>query len=152
MPALTDECVLNIDGLLSFDPAASLRQRAQQFVSSRSWSTKEVFYGDQAEPADEDTDTGPQEPLWSFCFCLGLDHILAGKGDWRGDIGSLVDFVQQVYVETGQEILVEVRYRSKPWYSDHITYVDDSTADLGTICSMVERVVKRPAKPWWRFW
>jgi len=152
MPALTDECVLNVEGFLPFDPAESLRRRAQEFVRSRSWSTKEVFYGDQAEPAGEDAEAGSPKPLWSFCFCLGLDHISPGSEDWRSDIRALVDFVQPIYSETGREIVVEVRYRSKPWYSEHIDYVDDNTADLNTICSLVERVVRRPAKPWWRFW
>ena len=152
MPALTDECVLNVDGFLPFDPAASIRDRAQRFVSSHTWSTKEIFYGDQPEPAGEDAEAGSQQPLWSFCFCLGLDHISAGNGDWRTDIRALVDFVQPIFSETGREIVIEVRYRSKPWHSEHITYVDENTSDLDSICSMVDRVVNRPAKPWWRFW
>jgi hypothetical protein len=152
MPALNDECVLNVDGFVSFNPAQSLRAHARKFVASRPWSTKEVFYGDQLEPTEESAEQERDEPLWSFCFCLGLDHIPDSNGDWRDDVGALVGFLQEISSETGREILMEVRWRSKPWYSEHIAYVDDKTPDLTTICAMIERVAKRGAKPWWRVW
>jgi hypothetical protein len=135
MPVLKDEKILNVDGFAPLDLADSLRNRAQLFIASRQWSTTEVFYGDQAEDTEEGTDLG-----WSFCFNLGLDHIRGSKGKWRDDIGALVGHLQEIFAETGREILIEVRYRSKPWHSEHIAYVDDQTPDLDTICGMIERV------------
>src|SRR5262249_30096622 len=136
MPVLNDEIVLNIDGFVPFDPAKSLRKRANQLLASRVWTTKEVFYGDQAEPAEDDTQ------MWSFCFNLGLDHIGETNGRWRQDVEALVNFLQQVIKETGREILVEVRYRSRPWHSEHIAIVDEECPDLDEICEMIERVAR----------
>jgi hypothetical protein len=135
MPALSDDKVLNIEGYLDTDPARSLRLRAQQFITSRRWSTSSIFYGDQAEPADE-----PVPAPWSFCFNLGLDHIHRPGVAWRKDVEALVRFLETVLQETESEILMEVRYRSQPWHSEHIAYVDGPVADVGELCDMVERV------------
>ena len=111
---LNDEVVLNTDGFLRFDPAKSLRQRAQAFLASRQWSTPEVTYGDQPEP-----ELG-EPPLWSFSFAFGLDHVRKYKGDWFADVEALLAFVQDVVREAKSEVVVQVSYRSKPWYSEHI--------------------------------
>jgi len=136
MPVLTDEIVLNTDAFVPVDQAQSLRQRAHQLLASHPWTTKEIFYGDQAEPTDNDA------PLWSFCFNLGLDHIRATKCRWRGDVEAIVNFLKDVAAKTGQEILLEIRYRSKPWHSQHIAYIDDECPDCDEICEMIERVAK----------
>jgi hypothetical protein len=137
MPVLNDEQVLNVDGLAAIDTAQSLRIRAQGFLASRHWTTTEISYGDQVEPDEEGA-----IPLWSFSFCLGLDHIHLGEQGWRDDVEALIRFLQEVYSETRREILMEVRYRSRLWYSEHIAFVDDNTPEVDAICTMIKRVTK----------
>lgn len=136
MPALNDETVLNVDGFTATDPARWLRQRAQQFIASRHWSTPSVFYGDQAEPDD-----GSVPAPWSFCFNLGLDHIRRPGVAWRKDVEALVRFLESIADDIGCEILLEVRYRSQPWRSEHLAIVDGPGGDAGGICDMIARVV-----------
>jgi hypothetical protein len=135
MPVLTDEIVLNVDGFVLTDPANSVRQRAQQFLASRRWTTDQIFYGDQAEPEEEGIG-----PMWSFCFNIGLDKIDITNGKWRDDVHSLVGFLKELQAETNHDIVMDVRFRSKPWYSGHIAYIDEKCTDIDTICEMIERV------------
>jgi hypothetical protein len=148
MPELTDEKVLNCDGFLHVDPAIEIRGRAERFLATREWSTDQVCYGDQCELVDEyGDDTPPDEdedvemvPRWSFCFNLGLDHIRTCGVDWYADVQAIVDFLRNVATETETEFNVDVRYRSKRWYSEHIAIVDGSNRDRRYIKAMIERV------------
>ena len=89
MPALKDEMVLNVDGIISVDPAISLRQRAQAFIASRKWSTASIFYGDQAESEF----SKEKDLLYSFALAEGAFQIIV-DGDKGFHPAGGVDAVQ----------------------------------------------------------
>lgn len=130
-----DEKAVIVDGVIPVDPALSYRQQAQNFIAARQWSTSQVFYGDQPEPDDEEF-----PPLWSMAFELGLDHITTNDKNWCADIRAIITFFQKVQAETNSEFVMEVRYRSKLWYSENITFIDEKVRDLDSICNMIQRV------------
>ena len=130
-----DEKVVTVDGAILVDPALDYTQRAQKFIASRQWSTAQVFYADQPEPDEED-----YPPSWSLAFELGLDHITTTDKNWCDDIGAIVTFFQVVQAETNGEFRMEVRYRSKMWYSQTITFIDEKIQDTDSICNMIKRV------------
>ncbi len=134
MPGL-DEKVVIVDRAIPVNPELSYRQQAHDFIAGRQWSTSQVFYGDQAEPDDEGF-----PPFWSMTFELGLDHIITNDKDWCADIGAIITFFQKVQTETESEFVMEVRYRSKLWYSETITFIDEKVRDLESICGMIKRV------------
>ncbi len=136
MPALTDEVVLDIDGFLFVDPRNGLRQRAESFLASRPWLSSQIFYRDQPEPED----VVEQQPAWSMNFGLGLDHIKTTHEDWFSDVIALLDFVQTLQQELDNEFVAEVRYRSKLWYSEHITFIDNRELDFPAIRSTIVQV------------
>src|SRR5258706_2572637 len=143
---LKDERVLNVDGVLSVDPALGLRQRSQAFIASRQWSTSSIYYGDQAE--SQKSDGGP---MWGMCFCLGLDHVHKSKADWFADVAAIVQFLQPVAHETGCEFIVEFRLKSRLWYSETLDFISDDRAnkvDLAAVRSMLEHFTEQ--KRWWR--
>jgi hypothetical protein len=131
----TNEKVVTVDGAILVDPALDYRQRAQDFIASRQWSTTQVFYADQPEPDEEDF-----PPLWSLSFELGLDHITATDKNWCDDIGAIIAFFQSVQAETNGEFVMEVRYRSKLWYSETIAFIDEKIQETDSICNMIKRV------------
>jgi hypothetical protein len=137
MPVLTDEVVLDIDGFLFVDPRSGLRQRAESFLASRPWSTSQIFYGDQPELEDGVA----QQPAWSMNFGLGLDRIKTTHEDWFSDVIALLNFVQTLQREIDNEFVAEVRYRSKLWYSEHITFIDNQELDFPAIRAMIVRVI-----------
>lgn len=136
MPALTDEVVLDIDGFLFVDPRNGLRQRAESFLASRPRLSSQIFYRDQPEPED----VVEQQPAWSMNFGLGLDHIKTTHEDWFSDVIALLDFVQTLQQELDNEFVAEVRYRSKLWYSEHITFIDNRELDFPAIRSTIVQV------------
>ncbi|MDB5338642.1 MAG: hypothetical protein JWN70_4261 [Planctomycetaceae bacterium] len=149
MTRIPDEVALVTDSVVTTDPSIHLSQRANALIAHRAWSTKSIYYGDQREPTvDEYGDDSLLEdgsepdgpPRWSFSFALGLDHIKTASGDWFADVAAILDFLKTVSVEQGCESLVEVRYLSKPWFSEHITYVDEKAIDQTTIRQLIERV------------
>ncbi len=153
MPALAlkDEMVLNVDGILSVDPALALRKRAERFVSSRQWTTESIFYGDQPEP-----EFSEDKPMWGMCFCLGLDHVpdhvQKTQEDWFGDVTAIIEFVQTVTLEWSCEFIVEFRLNSRLWYSETLGFIEDdpnNKIDLATIRSMLEHFVGQK-RSWWR--
>ena len=136
MPALKDEMVLNVDGILPVDPALGLRERAQRFVASRQWTTPSLFYGDQPEP-----EFSNNKPAWSMCFCFGLDHVPRTQADWFADVSAIAEFVRAVAREMHCEFTVEFRLSSRPWYSETLDHIDDeldTKIDLAGIRSMLE--------------
>lgn len=85
--------------------------------------------------------TEPEGPRrWSFSFALGLDHITTTSGDWFADVEAILDFLQTVAAEEDCESVVEVRYLSKPWFSEHITYIDQEATNRSAIRQMIELV------------
>jgi hypothetical protein len=147
MLVFKDEMVLNVDGILSVDPASGLRDRAQKFVSSRQWATPSVFYGDQAEP-----EFSEDSPMWSMSFCLGLDHAPKTQTDWFADVAAIVEFVRTVALEAGCEFIVEYRLSSRLWYSETLDHIDDepnAKIDLSGIRSMLEHFIGQK-RSWWR--
>jgi len=146
MPALKDEMVLNVDSILHVDPALGLRERAQRFVASRQWTTPSVFYGDQKEP-----DFSQDRPAWSMCFCLGLDHAWKTKADWFADVAALLEFVRTVALDARCEFNVEFRRKSRLWYSESLTNIDDDPGaqiDTRSIRSMLEFFIQQRSS--WR--
>ena len=73
-------------------------------------------------------------------FVLGLDHIKATDQDWFSDVTAMLSFVETLQKELENEFVVEVVYRSKAWYSEHITLVDGQDIDFDTIRSMIYHV------------
>src|SRR6266496_6126925 len=113
MPLPKDEMVLQIDGLVSVNPAVSLRGRCKQFIASRQWSTPAVFYADQEEPEESAEQT---KRIWSITLALGLDHVATTNKDWFGDVKALIEVVQPIARETDSEFIVEFRLSAKLWY------------------------------------
>jgi hypothetical protein len=149
MPALKDEMLLNVDGILSVDPALGLRERAQRFVASRQWTTSSVFHGDQPEP-----EFSKESPTWSMCFCLGLDHVTKTRADWFADVAAIVEFARTVALEAHCEFTVEFRLRSRLWYSyseslDIIGDDPNEKVDLAGIRSMLVHFTNQ-RRSWWR--
>ena len=147
MPALKDEMVLNVDGIVSVDPALGLHKRAEKFVSSRQWTTTSIFYGDQPEP-----EFSEEKPAWGICFCLGLDHVPKTQADWFGDVTAIIEFAQTVAFEVGCEFIVEFRLSSRLWYSETLGFINDNPSEKicsATIRSMLEHFV-RQKRSWWR--
>ena len=147
MPALKDEMVLNVDGILSVDPALGLRERAQRFVASRQWATSSVFYGDQSEP-----EFSHESPAWSMCFCLGLDHVTQKRADWFADVAAIMEFARTIALEAHCEFTAEFRLRSRLWYSETLDIVRDDPSeqvDLAGIRSMLEHFTAQ-RRTWWR--
>jgi hypothetical protein len=143
-PALKDEMVLNVDAILSVDPAKGLHDRAQKFVSSRQWATPSIFYGDQAQP-----DYPEESPMWSMSFCLGLDHALKIESDWFADVEAIVEFVHNVAHETSCVFSLEFQHGLR---SETVAFVDDDPdhkMDIEEIYSTLERLIKRKSS-WWR--
>ena len=130
---LLDEVILNTDTFVPSDPAETIRPRAEALIQSRKWSTNQVWYGDQREPTmdiygdDSPLEDGKEpegDPRWSFGFNLGLEHIPSTTADWFSDVVALLEFLQQVYSETGSESIVEIRYPSVLWFSETVEIVD----------------------------
>ena len=119
---MNNERFLLVDGFIFVDPAESIRDRSLALINELHWSTDQIAYADQPEPED----VVETQPAWSICFELGLDHALDKMGDWRQDVNRLFTFLDEVQAETGAEFLVEVRFRSAPWYSLHVCFIDDS--------------------------
>src|SRR5262245_5865299 len=141
MRALKDEMVLNVDGILSVNPALGLRERAQQFVASRRWTTSSVFYGDQSEP-----EFSKESPAWSMCFCLGLDHVTKTRADWFADVAAILEFARAVAPEGHCEFTVEFRRRSRLWCSETLEIIGDDPndkADLAAIRSMLQHFTEQ---------
>src|ERR1051325_11266981 len=113
MPLPKDEMVLQIDGLVSENPAVALRGRCKQFIASRQWSTGEVFYGDQEEPEESAEQI---KRVWSITLAMGLDHVPTTSKDWFADVMALIAFMQPIARETDSEFVVEFRLSSKLWY------------------------------------
>lgn len=132
----TDETALSIDGFLFVDPMVEMCQRAENFLASRSWSTPSIFCGDQPEPED----IVEEQPAWSMTIVLGLDHIKTTNQDWFSDVTAMLGFVQTLQKELENEFVAEVIYRSKTWYSEHITFVDGRDIDFAVVRSMIDRV------------
>jgi hypothetical protein len=153
MPVGTDEMMLLVDGIIPVDPAPELRSRAQAFIASRQWSTPQIFVGDQGEPEFSDKQT----TRWSISFALGLDHVPRAGGDdrWFGDVAALIEFVRPIALETRSEFMVEFRLRSRLWYSETITTIDENDAknppDLASIRQMLDSHINAwGRRSWWR--
>jgi len=145
MPALKDEMVFLADGMIPIDPAIGLRERAQNFINARQWSTSSIFYGDQPEP---DSAT----PRWSATFGLGLDHVAKSKADWFADVAAIVEFLQPVARETHCEFILEFRLSSRQWYSEtlaHITDEPDAKVNLAQLREMLQHLTQQK-RSWWR--
>jgi hypothetical protein len=143
-PALNDEMVLNVDAILSVDPAKGLHDRAQKFVSSRQWTTASIFYGDQAEP-----DYPEESPMWSMSFCLGLDHALKIESDWFADVAAMVEFVRTAALETGCMFSLEFQQGKR---SGTIAFIDDdpdNKPDLEEIRADLVPLIWQQTS-WWR--
>lgn len=146
---LRDEVILNTDTFVPFDPAKTIRPRAQALIATHRWSTDQIWYGDQREPTvdiygdDSPLEDGSQpegDPRWSFSFNLGLDHIGSSTADWFADVCAILDFLGRVHVETGAESLVDVRYRSTPWFSETVAYCDGSSRDDAAMREIIEQL------------
>ena len=151
MPLPKDEMVLQIDGLVSINPAVGLRGRCKQFIASRQWSTPEILYADQEEPEESAEQT---KRIWSITLALGLDHVPATSKDWFADVRALIDFMQPVARETDSEFVVEFRLSSKLWYSVTLQHLDQEKieeTDLAAIKLILEAEIQTHKKrPWWR--
>jgi hypothetical protein len=86
-------------------------------------------------PDGEDAETMPR---WSICFNLRLDHIRASGLDWFADVRAIVEFLRDLARETETEFTVEIRYRSRLWYSEHLSFVDASHGDSSFMKEMIE--------------
>jgi hypothetical protein len=147
MPALKDEMVLHVDGIVPIDPALGLRERAQRFIASRKWATPSVFYGDQPESECSD-----DKPAWGMCFGLGLDHVPRTQADWFADVAAIAEFVRAVALEAGCEFIIEFRLTSRLWYSETLDFATDDpsrSVDLAGIRSMLAHLT-RQKRSWWR--
>jgi hypothetical protein len=135
--------VLNVDGFVHVDPAIALRDRTKAFVAGRTWRTTSIYYGDQPE-SEASRDAG--KPMWSLCFCLGLDHVRkTTNGDWFADVAAIIGFVHLIARETGSEFTVEFRLASRLWYSETITIVSDDpvdAAELESVRSMLQHFIR----------
>ena len=151
MPLTKDEMVMQIDGLVSVNPAVALRGRCKQFIASRQWSTKEILYGDQEEPEESAEQT---KRVWSITLALGLDHVPATDKDWFADVKALIDFMQRIARETDSEFIVEFRLASKLWYSvtlQHLDHEKIDETDLTAIKLILEAELQTHKKRgWWR--
>ena len=142
MPALKDEMVLNVDGIVSVDPELGLRKRAEKFVSSRQWTTTSIFYGDQ--PESEFSKEKPK--TWGMCFCLGLDHVPKTQADWFGDVMAIIEFAQTIALEVNCEFVVEFRLSSRLWYSETLGFIEDDPNkknDFATIRLMLGNFIRQ---------
>jgi len=151
MPIPKDEMVLQIDGLIQVNPAVSLRGRCKQFISSRQWSTAEIFYGDQEEPEESAEQT---KRIWSIAFALGLDHAPSTDKDWFADVKALIAFMQPIARETDAEFIVEFRLSSKLWYSvtlQHLDHQKIDESDVAAIKLILDAEIQTHKKrSWWR--
>ena len=143
--------VLQIDGLISVNPAVALRGRCKQFIGARKWTTTDVHYGDQEEPAESAEQT---KKMWSITVAMGLDHVPATQKDWFADVKALIELMHPMARETDSEFIVEFRVSSKPWYSVTLQHLDreaiDET-DVMAIKLILENEIKTFKKrPWWR--
>ena len=142
MLKIKDEMVLNVDGIIPVDPAVSLRAKAQEFVSTRKWTTPSIYHGDQPEPTFSKENNNP---MWSMCFCLGLDHIKKTEVDWFADVAAIIQFLQPIARELGCEFTVEFRLKSRQWYSETLTAISEKPEgknDLASVRTMLEHLIK----------
>ncbi len=151
MPIPKDEMVLQLDGLVEVNPADSLRGRAEKFIGSRKWSTAEIHYADQEEPAESEEQT---KKIWSMTFALGLDHTPAAKSDWFSDVRALVEFIQPIVRETKSEFILEFRLGSKLWYSCTLeTLTGEALEEVdftGMKLILEAEIAAHKKRPWWR--
>jgi hypothetical protein len=151
MPVPKDEMVLQIDGLIPVNPAVSLRGRCKQFIGSREWSTPEIHYGDQEEPAESSEQT---KTIWSMTVALGLDHVPATDKDWFADVKALIDFMHPIAREADSEFIVEFRLSSKLWYSCTLHHLDrepmDETDFTAIKLILENEITTHKKRPWWR--
>ncbi len=151
MPLPKDEMILQIDGLVSVNPAVSLRGRCKQFIASRQWTTTEVFYADQEEPEESAEQT---RRIWSITLALGLDHVPSTDKDWFADVAAMMDFMQPIARESDSEFIVEFRLSSKLWYSvtlQHLDHEKIDETDFTAIKLILEAEIQTHKKrPWWR--
>src|SRR5262249_26215807 len=120
----------------------ALRRMAQSFIAGRKWSTASICYGDQPEPQfSEDS----AKPMWSMCFNLGLDHVRHTESDWFADVAAIADFLQPIAREIGCEFIMEIRLKSRLWYSETLMFISkesDVELDLPGARSMLEHFIK----------
>jgi hypothetical protein len=151
MPVPKDEMVLQIDGLIPVNPAVALRGRCRQFIASRQWSTPEIHYGDQEEPAESAEQT---KKIWSISLALGLDHVPTTQKDWFADVKALMELVLPIARETHSEFMVEFRLSSKLWYSCTLHHLEEEPVDetdLTAIKLILENEIQTHKKRgWWR--
>jgi hypothetical protein len=151
MPALKDEMVVQIDGIIPVNPAVELRGRCKQFIGSRQWSTPDVHYGDQEEPEESAEQT---KRVWSITVAMGLDHAAKTEADWFADVKALIDLMHPIARETDAEFIVEFRLSSKLWYSvtlQHLDHEEIDDTDLAAIKLILENEIKtHQRRPWWR--
>jgi hypothetical protein len=151
MPIPKDEMVVQIDGLISVNPAVALRGRCRQFIASRKWLTPEIHYGEQEEPEESAEQT---KRVWSITVALGLDHVPASDIDWFSDVKALIDLMHPIARETDSEFIVEFRLSSKPWYSvtlQHLDHEKIEDTDLAAIQLILQNEIQTHKKrPWWR--
>jgi len=153
MPTPKDEMVVQLDGLISTNPAVALRGRCRQFVASRKWSTSDIHYGDQEEP-EETAQQGKK--IWSISFALGLDHAATTSKDWFSDVRALMDFIGPIARETRSEFMLEFRLKSKLWYSCTLQTISDEDEKLeevdytGIKLILEAEINAHRKKPWWR--
>lgn len=70
---------------------------------------------------------------------LGLDHRKKCEG-WFDDIAALMEFLQELYAESGRRFEVLICYRSKPWLQNHLCFVETEPVDLVLLRDMIERL------------
>ena len=143
--------VLQIDGLIAVNPAVALRGRCKQFIGARKWTTDDIHYGDQEEPAESAEQT---KKIWSMTVAMGLDHVPGSDKDWFADVKALLELMQPIARETNSEFIVEFRLSSKLWYSCTLHHLDHEAldeTDLTAIRLILENEIKAFKKrPWWR--
>ena len=129
-----DEIVLNLDGFISLDPAIGVRERCERFTAAQDGSR--IAYGDQPE----------SEGLWSISFNLGLDDLKHGSDAGFNNIDALLVFANDLAGELSAELTADIRFRSKPWYSGHLAFLEGQPLDLTKLHDLIITMASAPPR------
>lgn len=150
MPTVKDDLVLEVEGILSRDPAlGDIGDRAEALVAKRNWRTTSIRYHDH--PTSDASEGGQ---AWSMCFSLGLDHVRDASPDvdWFSDVEALAQFASRVTEEECCRFNAELISHKTGFWAPVFDLDPDSNPEvnLELVRKILTHYTRRTPRSWWR--
>jgi hypothetical protein len=144
--SLTDEHVLAayVEGNDLHAVASTLREGFRQFIEFGRWPTDQVLAVDRQHSPDPDAPGCL--PQWDLGLNLGLDHLNRSP-DWFSSVEALVEHLERLHAETGEEFVLFLCFQSRPWLQEHLTFIGGGAVKLPRLKGAIERLTFRSSGP-----